>query len=113
VDDAVLIGDGRPAIVALISPNADELQKWAVQHGVSFATLTALAADERARTTYAQVVDAVNAGLSRYEQIKQFRVLPHSLSLEGGHLTPTLKVKRRVIEKEYAAFIEEMYGGGS
>ncbi|MFH1176011.1 MAG: long-chain fatty acid--CoA ligase [Acidobacteriota bacterium] len=109
VDNAVLIGDGRPAIVALISPNGDELQKWATQQGISFATLAELTRHERVRVAYAQVIDSVNAGLSRYEQIKSFRVLPQPLSLEAGQLTPTLKVKRRVTEKEYAALVEEMY----
>ena len=113
VDLAVLIGDGRPAIVALISPSFDELKRWAEQHGISHASLADLVSNHRVVAAYGQVVEGINAGLARYEQIKNFRVLSTPLSLEGGHLTPTLKVKRRVVEKEFAALIEEMYREGS
>lgn len=55
------------------------------------------------------VVDATNSGLARYEQVKAFAVLPQMLSIEGGHLTPTLKVKRRVVEKEHADLVDGLY----
>ncbi len=110
VDQAVLIGDGRPAIVALISPNLEELERWAGQHGITYASHDDLVTDQRIVAAYTAVVDGINAGLARYEQVKSLRVLSRPLSLEGGHLTPTLKVKRKVVEKEYATLIEEMYG---
>ncbi len=109
VDQAVVIGDGRPAIVVLISPSFDELTRWAGQHGISYASLDDLARNDRVVAAYSQIVEEINAGLARYEQVKNLRVLPTPLSLEGGHLTPTLKVKRKVVEKEFAALIEEMY----
>ena len=56
------------------------------------------------------VVTNANASLARYEQIKKHRVLPVSLSIEGGQLTPTLKVKRRVVEQQFADLIEQLYG---
>jgi long-chain acyl-CoA synthetase len=109
VDQAVLIGDGRPAIAVLISPNLEELQRWAAGEGIAFKDTAALVADPRTVAVYTGVVEGVNAGLARYEQIKALRVLPTPLSLEAGHLTPTLKVKRRVVEKEFAALIADMY----
>jgi long-chain acyl-CoA synthetase len=109
VDQAVLIGDGRPAIVALISPNFEELERWAAQHGIAWRDRTELVGHERVLAAYADFVESINAGLARYEQIKKVRVLDTPLSLEGGHLTPTLKVKRKVVEKQYAALIAEMY----
>ena len=113
VDQAVLIGDGRAAIVALISPNLDELQRWASGRGIAFAAPDQLVAHADVVAAFGNAIEAVNAGLARYEQIKSFRILPAPLSLEGGHLTPTLKVKRRVVEKEYAALVEDMYVGES
>ncbi len=63
---------------------------------------------------FAKEVDAVNAHLSRYEQIKKFRLLPRELTQDAGELTPTLKLKRRVIDQVYGELIEGMYaeGGG-
>jgi len=111
VDNAVLIGDRRPFIVALISPNEEELVKWAAAEGISGATVEELSRNPKLRTQYAKVVETTNANLARYEQIKKFEVLPLMLSIEAGHLTPTLKVKRRVVEKDYAELIETLYAG--
>jgi len=109
VDNAVLIGDRRPYIVALISPNDEELAKWAAAEGLHGATVEELSRNPKLRAAYAKVVETTNATLARYEQIKKFEVLPLMLSIEAGHLTPTLKVKRRVVEKDYAELIETLY----
>ncbi len=111
VDNAVLIGDRRPFIVALISPNEEELVKWAATEGIEGATVEELTHNPKLRAAYAKVVETTNANLARYEQIKKFEVLPLMLSIEAGHLTPTLKVKRRVVEKDYAELIETLYAG--
>ncbi len=109
VDNAVLIGDRRPFIVALLSPNEEELRRWATEHGLAAADLADLTREPRVRALYQGVVDAVNAGLARYEQVRAFAVLPLMLSIESGFLTPTLKVKRRVVEREYAELIDGLY----
>ena len=109
IDNAVLIGDRRPFVVALLSPNTEALEKWAGQHGAGGSTVAELSGDSRVVALFQETVDQVNAGLARYEQIKKFVVLPLMLSMEGGHLTPTLKVKRRVVEKEYADLIDGLY----
>lgn len=109
IDNAVLIGDERPYIVALISPNEEELTAWATAQGLSFDSLSGLTQHEKVRELFSGVIEGVNAGLARYEQIKKFHVLPLMLSVEGGHLTPTMKVKRRVVEQEYNDVIERLY----
>jgi long-chain acyl-CoA synthetase len=111
VDNAVLIGDRRPYIVALLSPNEEELAKWAATEGIEGATVEELSRHPKLLAAYAKVVEATNENLARYEQIKKFEVLPLMLSIEAGHLTPTLKVKRRVVEKDYAELIEALYAG--
>ena len=109
VDNAVLIGDRRPFISALISPNEEELPKWAAQRGLGDLGLEDLTRHPELRAEYAALINTTNEGLARYEQIKKFEVLPLMLSIDGGHLTPTLKVKRRVVEKDYADLIESIY----
>ena len=111
VDNAVLIGDKKPYIVALISPNSEELESWAKAQGIEFESIEELTRHPKVLELYQKVLENVNAGLARYEQVKKFRVLPEMLSVEAGQLTPTLKVKRRVVEKQFAGLIEEMYNG--
>ncbi len=109
VDTAVLIGDRRPYIVALISPDFDALRAWAAARGIPAEAPAALAAHPDVIPAFAEIVDQVNATLAHYEQIRRFHVLPVTLTVEGGQLTPTLKVRRRVVEKEFAAVVEAMY----
>jgi long-chain acyl-CoA synthetase len=109
IDNAVLIGDRRPYIVALISPNQEELESWAAAKGVTYESIEELTKHPDIVASYAKVIEDTNADLARYEQIKKHVVLPLMLSIEGGHLTPTLKVKRRVVEKDYTDLVESLY----
>ncbi|NOZ94804.1 MAG: long-chain fatty acid--CoA ligase [Acidobacteria bacterium] len=109
IDNAVLIGDRRPYVVALLSPAAEELQTWAARRGMAGRELAELLAEPAVQGLFSEAVERVNGSLARFEQIKKFRVIPMPLSVEGGHLTPTLKVKRRVVEQELAGLIEELY----
>jgi long-chain acyl-CoA synthetase len=111
VDNAVIIGDRRPYLVVLLSPNAEGLEKWAESEGVAGASIEELTAHPRVLEAFAAVVASTNAGLASYEQIKKHRVLPLMLSIDDGTLTPTLKVKRRVVEQQYSDLIESMYRG--
>jgi long-chain acyl-CoA synthetase len=109
IDNAILIGDRRPYIIALISPNTEELEAWAGNQGLEYDTIEQLTRQPKVSDLYREVVESTSAGLARYEQIKKYAVLPLMLSIEGGHLTPTLKVKRRVVEKDYAKLVESLY----
>ncbi len=109
VDVAVLIGERRNFISALISPDLVELKRWALEHDVPHDTITDLLQQPEIAALFQEVVNAVNAELARYEQIREFRLLPETLTVEGGFLTPTLKVKRPVINERFADAIEEIY----
>jgi long-chain acyl-CoA synthetase len=111
IDNAVLIGDRRPYIIALISPNQEELESWAAANGVEFTSVEEITKHPEIVAGYAKMIEDTNADLARYEQIKKHVVLPLMLSIEGGHLTPTLKVKRRVVEKDYSELVESLYAG--
>jgi long-chain acyl-CoA synthetase len=94
VSQAIALGDRRPYVAALITLDpASGLEP----------------SSEEARTAVQEAVDAANAELSRYEQIKRFRILERDFSAEEGEVTPTLKVKRRVVEEHFAAEIEQLY----
>ena len=109
VDNAVIIGDRRPFLVVLLSPNDEGLEKWAAAEGIPFTSIEEITRHPKAVEVFAGVVETTNAGLASYEQIKKHAVLPLMLSIDDGTLTPTLKVKRRVVEKQYTDLIEGLY----
>ena len=109
VTEAVLIGDGRPCIVALIVPNLERLEATARRHGWPFASRRELLARPEVLGIVQRRVDRLNATLAPFEQIKRFALLDHELTQEGGELTPTLKVRRRVIDARCADLIESLY----
>lgn len=107
ISQAVVIGDRRPYLVALITLDPEEVPKFAEEHGLE---PDAVADSEEMRAEVQKVVDEVNADYGRVEQIKKFKILPEDLTQEGGTLTPTLKVKRNVVNEKYEPQIEELYG---
>jgi long-subunit acyl-CoA synthetase (AMP-forming) len=109
IAQAVAIGDRRPFVTALIVLDEEVAPQWAVAHGVSTAA-GALADDPAVLAEIQAVVDAANEKLSRPEQVKAFRVMPTSWTPETGELTPTLKLRRRVITDRYSAEIDALYG---
>ncbi len=111
VGQAALVGDKHKFISVLISPNFAALASWAKQKGIDSANRAALIADPNVVAEYQGIVDKVNEGLAQFETIKRLRVVAEEWSLEGGELTPSLKLKRRVVEVRYAGEIAGFYGG--
>jgi len=105
----VVHGDGRNFCTALITLDPDELAGWARGHGLDGTDYTELARRDEIRAAVEAGVKALNQRLNRWETIKDFRVLDHDLTVEAGELTPSMKVKRRVVESHYAALLDEMY----
>jgi long-chain acyl-CoA synthetase len=112
IENAVLFGDRKPFIVALLVPSFEELERWAAQRGIDATDRAALLARPELAAEFQAVVDAVNRDLARFEAVKKFRLIAEPLSMDKGELTPTLKVKRRVIEKRYANLIDALYSDG-
>jgi long-chain acyl-CoA synthetase len=110
VENAVLVGDGRPFVVALLAPDPEAVAAWADNHGLDPSDLAAALAHPDLVRRFTEVVEEVNAGLARFEQVKDFRVLAKAFTVDGGELTPTMKVKRRVVAEVYADLIGTMYG---
>ena len=109
VSQALVVGDRKPYVAALITLDETELRKWAAAEGAT-ADVAALARDDRVRAIVQAAVDEVNRDRSRYEQIKRFRILPRDFTIEHDELTPTLKLKRRVCLEHFADELRELYG---
>jgi long-chain acyl-CoA synthetase len=108
ISQAVMYGDRRPYPVALITLDPDEIGAFAREHGLP-EDPAALAGEPRVRELVQGVLDEVNDRYARVEQIKRFAILDHDLSQETGELTPTLKVKRNVVNEKYAALFDALY----
>jgi long-chain acyl-CoA synthetase len=112
IGQAVVIGDRRKFIAALLVPEFDHLKAWAAKNGLPAgdqAAIAELLGDPRVRDLYAREVDKVNAHLPGFEKIVAWDLLPNEFTLETGELTPTQKVKRRVINQKYGDVIDRLY----
>jgi long-chain acyl-CoA synthetase len=109
LSQAVVIGDNRKYCVALVTLDADEVGRWASAHGIQFSSPEEMAASPSVRELIEGEVAQANRELASFESVKYFRILPRDLSVEAGELTPSLKVKRKVIGERYRREIEEMY----
>jgi long-chain acyl-CoA synthetase len=107
--NAVLVGDAHKFIAALIVPNFANVEAAARQQGRTFASHEQLAADPWVHELIGREVTQVNSKLAQYETIKRFALVDHDFTFDGGELTYTLKLKRRVIAQRYANVIEELY----
>jgi long-chain acyl-CoA synthetase len=109
VSQAVVVGDGRPFVAALVTLDEEALAVWAAEHGRDAFTAPEAAEDPDIRAIVQGAIDEANASVSRAESIREFAVLPKDLSIEAGELTPTLKVRREVVQKGYEHVIEDLY----
>ena len=109
VAEAVLLGDGRRFIAALLLPDRPRLEERVRRAGNRVETLERLVARDDVRALYQGVIDEVNQELASFEQIKRFDLLSVELSIAGGELTPTMKVRRRVVAARWQDTIEALY----
>jgi long-chain acyl-CoA synthetase len=110
VSQCMVVGDNQPFIACLITLDPETLEHWKQQHGKpASATPADLATDPDLLADLQAAVDEANQAVSRAESIRKFRVLPDDFTVENGYLTPSLKVKRAVVAKDFAADIEALY----
>ncbi len=109
IEQIAIIGDQRKYLVALIVPNFPELAKWAKANGITETDPGKLIANQNVVKKFNETVDELNKPLGRVEQIKRFALIDRAFSQETGELTPTLKVKRKVVLANYKDIIEDMY----
>lgn len=109
VANAMVIGNNRKYIAALIFPNFQEVKELAEAEDLPADNIEALCVNKKIVEKYDAVIQAVNKELSRYEQIKKFELVPQELTIENGDITPTMKLKRRILDKKYNYIIEKLY----
>jgi len=109
IDRAVVIGDSRPYLVALLTINESALRSFAQENGIGVSAMDALHYDPTIKSHLEMIIGEANARLSRPEQIKCFAVVDTPFTVESGELTPTLKVRRSVVEQRYQTLIDQLY----
>jgi long-chain acyl-CoA synthetase len=109
ISQAVVHGDRRPFLTALITLDPESIVPWAQAQGIEDTDMASLAENEKVRALVQEAVDAVNSKVARVEEVKKFTILPHDLTQETGELTPTLKVKRNVVYDKYAGELDALY----
>ena len=109
IDQICIIADQRKFVSALIIPVYPLLEEYAREHGIPFENREQLCKDQKINEMMKERIDTLQQQLAHYEQIKRFTLLPHHFSMEKGELTNTLKIKRRVLNQNYAKEIDAMY----
>ncbi|MEB2348824.1 MAG: long-chain fatty acid--CoA ligase [Comamonadaceae bacterium] len=111
ITDAVVIGDRRPYLTVIVMIDQENVEKYAQDHDVPFSNYASLTRAAEVQALIQGVIDEVNTKFARVEQIKKFYLLENQLTAEDEELTPTMKLKRKLVEKKYAPQIEAMYAG--
>jgi len=111
IDQFMLIGDRRMFLTALIVPDFDALKEFADSHKIDYKDNTDLAKDARINDLLEEEISQIQKDLANFERVRKFTLLERQFSIEDGELTPTQKVRRKVIEERYASLIEDMYKG--
>ena len=109
ISQVVAVGDKRKFISALVTLDPENVSRWCRENGVSYDSFEELAASPKINELIESEVEEHNKELASFESVKKFRIIPKDFSIEGGELTPSLKIKRKVVVQNYDSLIEEMY----
>ncbi|MGE0872552.1 MAG: long-chain fatty acid--CoA ligase [Kofleriaceae bacterium] len=109
ISQVIVHGDRRNFVTALVTVDEEATMKWAADHGMNGKSYREVVETPELKALLAPYFEEVNKTLAQYETIKQFTVLPKDLSVDEGELTPSLKVKRKVVETKYASLLDKMY----
>lgn len=113
VDQALIVGNGRKHVAALVVPSREHLAEWAAEHGLADRDVDALLASPELLATIRGEVARLTSHLADYERIKGVALIAHEFTIDGGELTPTLKVRRRFVEEKYRDTIDALYRNDS
>jgi long-chain acyl-CoA synthetase len=109
VGTSAILGDKRKFAFVIISPNFSLLEAWARENNVAFSSRTELVTNPKIQALYEGIVEEVNQNLARFEKLKRVLLVPDEFTADNGALTPTMKLRRRIIEERYRAQIDDLY----
>ena len=109
IEQIMVVGDGRKMPTALIQPNIEYIMKWLADKGIPSSSLEEACKEKSLLEALQNEIESYNQKFGSWEQIKKFKLVPEEWSINDGHLTPTMKLKRKVVKEKYLALIEEMY----
>ncbi|PWK17880.1 AMP-dependent synthetase/ligase [Xanthomarina spongicola] len=109
IEQIMVIGEGEKMPAALIQVNYEFIEEWAKRHNLSFSSNKDIASNQKLRDRIQEEIDEANEKFGHWEQIKKFEITPNAWTIEDGHLTPTMKMKRKVIKEIYKDLIEKIY----
>lgn len=110
IEQIMVIGEGQKMPAALIQPNFEFLEDWAKMKNVTYTSQKDLIANPEVQARYQKEVDEANESFAKWEKVKAFRLTPDAWTVESGHLTPTMKLKRKIIKENYVHLYNDIYG---
>ncbi|WP_430967958.1 AMP-dependent synthetase/ligase [Spongiimicrobium sp. 2-473A-2-J] len=110
IEQIMVVGEGEKMPAALIQPNFEFLYEWAERHQVTLGENSDIVINERVLERYQEEVDVANENFAKWEKVKQFRLTPDVWSIDDGHLTPTMKLRRKIVKEKYIDLYNNIYG---
>ncbi len=110
IEQVMVVGEGEKMPAALIQPNFEFLAEWAKRHGINLGTPEQAVRDPKVVDRFQQEVEEANEQFAKWEKVKDFRLTPDTWTVDGGHLTPTMKLRRKIIREKYSDLYKDIYG---
>ena len=109
INQAMIVAEGKPFVTAVIIPNFEALTDQLQKMSIPFTTWEEIVNSDRVKEFYREKIDEIQKGLSGFEKVKKFILMPAEFEVNNGEITPTLKVKRNVVLNKYADLIDKLY----
>lgn len=110
IEQIMIVGEGEKMPAALIQPNFEFLHEWAKRHDIAISANSDITLNEKVISRIQEEVDLANEDFAKWEKVKQFRLTPDVWSVDDGHLTPTMKLRRKIIKEKYMTLYNSIYG---
>lgn len=112
IEQIMIIGEGEKMPAALIQPNFEFLYEWAEGHNITISENSDIVLNAKVLACFQEEVDAANEDFAKWEKVKQFKLTPDVWTIDDGHLTPTMKLRRKIVKEKYIALYNDIYGHG-
>ncbi|NNK74749.1 MAG: long-chain fatty acid--CoA ligase [Maribacter sp.] len=110
IEQVMVVGEGEKMPAAMIQPDFDFLKEWGERHELNFENMSDVVFNDKVLARYQEEIDAANEHFAKWEKVKQFRLTPDAWTIDDGHLTPTMKLKRKAIKEKYIDLYNKIYG---